>query len=169
RVGGGWVPAGSWRRMLCDTAVTCAFAVSRRALGCRNILTIDWPLTVVDSMCSMLSTVVVRTRSYCVVIRPSISSGFRPVNCQATAITGMSMLGKMSVGVRRMRTGLASRISRARTTKVYGRCSATLTIHTLFLMQDDPARLPPPASANLHDHVRVLLVEGESEVSPWTS
>src|SRR5436853_511400 len=37
------------------------------------------------------------------------------------------------------------------------------------LMPDDPARLPPPASANLHDHVRVLLVEGESEVTPWTS
>jgi len=104
--------------MVCDTAVTCAFAVSRRALGCRKSLTIDWPLTVVDSMCSMLSTVVVRIRSYCVVIRPSISSGLRPVNCQATAITGMSMFGKMSVGVRRMRTGLASRISRARTTKV---------------------------------------------------
>jgi len=33
---------------------------------------------------------------------------------------------------RSTRTGLASRISRARTTKVYGRCSATLTIHTLF-------------------------------------
>ena len=43
----------------------------------------------------MLSTVVVRIRSYCVVIRPSISSGLRPVNCQATAITGMSMFGKM--------------------------------------------------------------------------
>jgi hypothetical protein len=28
-----------------------------------------------------------------------------------------------------MRTGLASRISNARTMKVYGRCSATLTIH----------------------------------------
>src|SRR6266699_2679240 len=103
---GGWIPGGSWRRMVCDIAVTCAFAVSRRAFGCRKILTIDWPLTVVDSMCSMLSTVVVRTRSNWVVILPSISSGFRPVNCQATAITGMSMLGKMSVGVRRIRTGL---------------------------------------------------------------
>src|SRR5213596_1580265 len=75
-------------------------------------------VTVVDSMCSMLSTVVVRTRSYWVVIRPSISSGLRPVNCQATAMTGMSMFGKMSVGVRRTATGLAMRISRASTTKV---------------------------------------------------
>src|SRR6266581_5673476 len=85
---GGWMPGGSWRRIVCDTAVTCALAVSRRACGCRKILTIAWPFTVVDSMCSMLSTVVVRIRSYCVVIRPSISSGLRPVNCQATAITG---------------------------------------------------------------------------------
>ena len=69
-------------------------------------------------MCSMLSTVVVSTRSYWVVIRPSISSGFRPVNCQATAMTGMSMLGKMSVGVRRMSTGLTIRISSATTTNV---------------------------------------------------
>ena len=75
-------------------------------------------MTVVDSMCSMLSTVVVSTRSYCVVIRPSISSGFRPANCQATAMTGMSMLGKMSVGVRRMSTGLTMRISSATTTNV---------------------------------------------------
>src|SRR5437899_2157094 len=129
---GGWMPGGSWRRMVCDTAVTCAFAVSRRAFGCRNILTIDWPLTVVDSRCSMLSTVVVSTRSNWVVIRPSISSGFRPVNCQATEITGMSMFGKMSVGVRRMSTGLSNKMSTARTTNVYGRCSATLTIHMSY-------------------------------------
>src|SRR5437016_3449028 len=129
---GGWVPGGSWRRMVCDTAVTCALAVSSRAFGCRKIFTIDWPLTVVDSRCSMLSTVVVSTRSNWVVIRPSISSGFRPVNCHATAITGMSMFGKMSVGVRRMSTGLSNKMSTARTTNVYGRCSATLTIHMSY-------------------------------------
>ena len=82
------------------------------------LFVIDWPLTVVDSMCSILSTVVVRTRSKPVVIRPSISSGFKPVNCQATAITGMSMFGKMSVGVRRTTTGLAMRISSASTMNV---------------------------------------------------
>jgi len=37
--------------------------VSRLELGWRNILTMAWPLTVVDSMCSTLSTVVVRMRS----------------------------------------------------------------------------------------------------------
>jgi len=82
------------------------------------LFVIDWPLTVVDSMCSILSTVVVRTRSKPVVIRPSISSGFKPVNCQATAITGMSMFGKISVGVLRMTTGLRRRIRSARTMKV---------------------------------------------------
>src|SRR6266705_218744 len=147
---GGWMPAGSWRRMVCDIAVTCALAVSRRACGCRKILTIAWPFTVVDSMCSMLSTVVVRTRSYWVVIRPSISSGLRPVNCQATAITGMSMLGKMSVGVRRMTTGLAIRIKMATTTNVYGRASATLTIHMTWSRDSLPG---PRTRARLHGFV----------------
>src|SRR6267142_2557735 len=86
---------------------------------------------VVDSMCSMLSTTVVRMRSKPVVKRPSISSGFSPVNCQATATTGILIFGKMSVGVRWITTGLASRINIARTIKVYGRLSASLTIHIL--------------------------------------
>src|SRR5580658_7461844 len=44
-------------------------------------------------------------------------------------MTGMSTLGKMSVGVRRITTGLRRRINKATTTKVYGRLRATLTIH----------------------------------------
>src|SRR6202047_5600649 len=44
-------------------------------------------------------------------------------------MTGMSMFGKMSVGVRRMTAGLSKRIRIARTTKVYGRLRANLTIH----------------------------------------
>ena len=114
-------------------------------------MTIDWPLTVVDSMCSMLSTVVVRTRSNPVVMRPSISSGFRPVNCQATAITGMLMFGKMSVGVRRMATGLAIRIKSASTMNVYGRLSATLTIH--MRLRSHPC--PCPFLPFRHDPVGV--------------
>jgi hypothetical protein len=39
------------------------------------------------------------------------------------------MLGKMSVGVRMITTGLSRRISRASTMKVYGRSRATFTIH----------------------------------------
>ncbi len=43
-------------------------------------------------------------------MRPSTSSGLRPVYCQATETTGILMLGKMSVGVRRMSTGAAIRM-----------------------------------------------------------
>src|SRR5262245_49524988 len=91
---------------------------------------------VVDSMCSILSTVVVRMRSKPVVNRPSISSGFRPVNCQATATTGILIFGKISVGVRWIITGLISRINSARTINVYGRLRATLTIHILLSPRD---------------------------------
>src|SRR5580692_11609336 len=52
-----------------------------------------------------------------------------PVYCHATAITGMSILGKISVGVRRIMTGLKTKISTARTMKVYGLSRATRTIH----------------------------------------
>src|SRR5258708_34681294 len=52
-----------------------------------------------------------------------------PVYCHATAITGMSIFGKISVGVRRIMTGLKTKISTARTMKVYGRSRATRTIH----------------------------------------
>src|ERR1700733_8859106 len=44
-------------------------------------------------------------------------------------MTGMSILGKMSVGVRRMTAGLNNRMRMARTTNVYGRLRASLTIH----------------------------------------
>src|SRR5271154_5747902 len=80
-------------------------------------------------MCSMLSTRVVRPFSKGVVSRVSKSSGFSPVYVQATEMTGMSIFGKMSVGVRRMTAGLSKRMRIARTTNVYGRLSANLTIH----------------------------------------
>ncbi len=76
---GGCVPGGSPRSRVCDMAVICAFAVWRLAVGCKYTLMMVVPLMVVDSMCWMLSTVVVRVRSNTVVIRPSISSGLRPV------------------------------------------------------------------------------------------
>src|SRR3546814_16625940 len=46
---------------------------------------------------------------------------------QATAITGILIAGKMSVGVRRYASGPTIRISSARTMNVYGRASAILT------------------------------------------
>jgi hypothetical protein len=60
-------------RIDCDTAVTCALAVSRLAPGWKNTLTTAWGFKVVDSMCSMLSTVVVNTRSKTLAIQPSTS------------------------------------------------------------------------------------------------
>jgi hypothetical protein len=44
-------------------------------------------------------------------------------------MTGMSIFGKMSVGVRRMTAGLSKRMRMARTTNVYGRLRANRTIH----------------------------------------
>src|SRR5258706_7608210 len=52
-----------------------------------------------------------------------------PVNCQATAITGILMLGKISVGVRKIMIGIRTKMSTARTMKVYGRSRASRTIH----------------------------------------
>src|SRR5471032_389680 len=71
-------------------------------------------------MCRMSLTVVVSTRWNGEVIRPAIWSGDKPVNCQMTAITGMRISGKMSVGVRNAANGPAIRIRIASTTKVYG-------------------------------------------------
>src|SRR6185369_10492800 len=62
------------------------------------------------------------------------------VYCQPTEITGISMLGKMSVGVRRITTGAAMRIRSARTINVYGRFSATLTIHIIKLGASFPQK-----------------------------
>src|ERR1700733_10789650 len=45
--------------------------------------------------------------------------------------TGISMLGKISVGVRKIAIPPITKISMAMTTKVYGRRNANLTIHIL--------------------------------------
>ena len=69
-------------------------------------------------MCSMSFTVVVSTRSNMVVMRPAICSGGRPVYCQATAITGILISGKISVGMRRAVSVPRMSSNRAITTKV---------------------------------------------------
>src|ERR1700730_17517068 len=45
------------------------------------------------------------------------------------ATTGMLILGKISMGMRNVVKTPSSRISRASTTNVYGRCRAILAIH----------------------------------------
>src|ERR1700730_2636070 len=62
-------------------------------------------------------------------MRVAISSGDRPVYFHTVATTGILMLGKMSVGVRQIANMPSSMITMARTMNVYGRRSASLTIH----------------------------------------
>src|SRR5436853_5313961 len=80
-------------------------------------------------MCSMLLTVVVIARSEMVTMRPSTSFGESPVNCQMIEITGMLMLGKMSIGVRAIVSAPPIAMRNAITMKVYGRRRARRTIH----------------------------------------
>src|SRR5882724_2358896 len=88
---------------------------------------------VVDSMCSMSFTVVVKARSEFVVIRLVISSGPIPVNVQMTLTTGISTTGKISTGVLKIDTTPRIRMNNDMTMKVYGRRSASLTIHINYL------------------------------------
>ena len=69
-------------------------------------------------MCSMSLTVVVSERWNSVEMRPAIWSGGSPVYCQATAITGTRISGKMSVGVRIAASGPMISSSSASTKKV---------------------------------------------------
>src|ERR1700722_2968136 len=77
----------------------------------------------------MLSTTVVMFRSVTLTIRSAISLGTRPLKFQITLTTGMLMLGKMSVGVRRIERTPMTKIRMDITTKVYGLRNASRTIH----------------------------------------
>src|SRR5579871_2211203 len=81
-------------------------------------------------MCSISFTVVVMARSEMVVMRSAISWGDMPVYDQTTLTTGISIWGKMSVGILAIATAPRTTIRIAITTKVYGLRSASLTIHT---------------------------------------
>ncbi len=76
------------------------------------------PLSDCDSMWSMSLTVVVMPRSLLVTMRLAISGAERPVKFHTTVTTGMSMLGKMSVGIVRMLKTPKIKIKNAKTTKV---------------------------------------------------
>src|ERR1700674_3220090 len=54
-------------------------------------------------------------------------------------ITGILIFGKMSVGVRTIESGPSMRINMARTTKVYGLCSASRTIHMIHSIAPAPS------------------------------
>src|SRR5271166_5409482 len=104
--------------MVCDIAVTCARAVAISTFGWKNTFTTPMPFIVWLSMCSMLLTVVVSDRSKGHVMFPSNFCGESPVYCQTMLTTGILMFGKMSVGVRRITTGLTMSSSNAATMKV---------------------------------------------------
>src|SRR3569832_2550395 len=128
-ISGGVVPGGSCRSCVWAMAVTCATALAMFTFGWMKILMTlmfvsDW-----DSMCSMLLTVVVSERSLWTMIRFAICSGEKPVYCHTIATTGMSMSGKMSVGVRSAVSGPRISRTRARTANVKRRRSARRTIH----------------------------------------
>src|SRR5882724_11531917 len=103
------------------------------AVGCRKTLTTAVPFRDWDSMCSILSTVVVSARSVILTMRSLISSGTKPLKLQMTLTTGMSILGKMSVGVRTIVSAPRIKIRIANTAIVYGRLSASLTIHIRYI------------------------------------
>src|SRR5882762_8781732 len=73
--------------------------------------------------------------------------------------TGILMLGKMSVGVRKTESVPRSKIRIASTTNVYGRFSATLTIHMISDLQSFcPARPDGSQPNRLHGLCLGVLV-----------
>src|SRR6266403_6170167 len=89
----------------------------------------ETPASVCDSIFFTLSTADEIVYSLKVVICFAIWSAERPLYCQTTVTTGISISGKMSVGVFLIDTTPSSTIKSAITTKVYGRRRASLTIH----------------------------------------
>jgi hypothetical protein len=69
-------------------------------------------------MCWMSLTVVVNARSKGVMMRPAISPGGKPWYCQATPMIGMSMLGKISTGMRSAASPPRRKMSRPTTMNV---------------------------------------------------
>src|SRR5882724_5754643 len=130
---GGVMPGGNCFRPTCDSAMTSEIALLISAVGCRKTLITATPLYDCDSVCSTLFTSVVRDRSKIDTMRVSISDGTSPLYVQMTLITGMLMLGKISTGVRSRTTGQISSRTRESTMNVYGRSSASLTIHITIL------------------------------------
>src|SRR3954466_12427498 len=86
---------------------------------------------VCDSMRLTLLTVVLICCSEKMVICFSKASGGMPTYCQINVTIGSAISGKMSFGMRRIDTMPSRTINIAMTTNVYGRLSASLTIHTV--------------------------------------
>src|SRR6267378_8054277 len=81
----------------------------------------------------MLSTTVVMLRSVIETILSANSCGGSPLKVQMTLTTGISMFGKMSIGVRTIASPPSRKIRIISTTMVCGCLSASLTIHMIQL------------------------------------
>src|SRR6185503_164943 len=90
-------------------------------------------LIVWDSIRLTLLTVVLICCSEKIVICFSNASGGMPTYCQISVTMGSEISGKISFGMRRMDTTPINTINIAMTTNVYGRLSASLTIHNRSL------------------------------------
>ena len=88
-------------------------------------------------------------------------------SAQSTVTTGISTLGKMSVGVRRMTVIPRMRISRERTTKVYGLRSARRTIH--MGIPSRGGRLKLIESGGSNNRLSIILRIHEKQVARGTS
>src|SRR5271156_5705763 len=109
RIHGGLTPGGIRKRMELTAAPTCDMAASMRTCGWKEILMTLAPLTVCESIAFTSFTNAI-TNSLKVVTRSSISFAGRPEYVQITVTTGISMLGKMSVGVVAMEVKPRTRI-----------------------------------------------------------
>src|SRR5579862_7366736 len=127
------MPGGNCFKPTCDSAMTSEMAPFISAVGCKKTLITATPLYDCDSMCSTLLTSVVSDLSKIDTMRVSISEGTSPLYVQMTLTTGMLMLGKISTGVRSRTTGQMSSRTSENTMNVYGRASASLTIHIRIL------------------------------------
>src|ERR1039458_7518682 len=115
---GGVMPVGRECSTACEAAASCATAASTLALGWKNILMMDKPGSDCDSMCSMSLTEAVKDRSQRMVTTSAISSGEMPAEDQMTLTTGISISGKMSVGMRKVARTPRMTIIMDMTTKV---------------------------------------------------
>ena len=96
---GGTAPGGSERNCTWLIAVTSATAMPMSTCGWKKILMMARPISDCDSMCSMSLTVVVMPRSLGDAMRLAICSADRPLYIQTTVTTGISIFGKISVGI----------------------------------------------------------------------
>src|SRR4051812_28027135 len=78
RMNGGFVPGGTWRKVVCEMPVICAYDSTSSAPGWKKYFTTEMPLSDWDSVCSMSLTVVWAVRSVDRTMRLAMSRGCRP-------------------------------------------------------------------------------------------